>query len=205
MIPYTPYASVLWYLDRIFNFLVYSIEIHLLNPFFIIYLRMLSDLIYNGIKGSYSIVNLLFCIFVFHDPWINYHNILLVQAFPKFYYALNITTDVKNFYLLNKNKIVEIYTKFFIFPVILKAYKWKGKPEFGNVRTRIILWFSNFSSKIYFFKKILLTKIQFLTLFVFNLEHQIRKKTKTNQKHDEQFLYSDSSPWHDTGTTINKI
>ena len=66
-----------------------------------------------------------------YDSWYNNHKILLVLAFSKRFFCLfcifNITGDTKKFVqislLLNKTKIVEIWTKFFISPIILKAQK----------------------------------------------------------------------------------
>ena len=67
-----------------------------------------------------------------YDSWYNNHKILLVLTFSnRFFFCLfcafNITGDTKKFVqislLLNKTKIVEIWTKFFISPMILKAQK----------------------------------------------------------------------------------
>ena len=71
------------------------------------------------------------------------HNSPIFQNGVCLFCAFNITGDIKNFVqlsiLLNKSKIVEIWTKFFISRVINWKHK-KGRSHFGNARTRGILW-----------------------------------------------------------------
>ena len=80
------------------------------------------------------------------DSWNNNHKILLSCCFQNvvcLFNAVNITGDIEIFVqisiLLNKTEIFKIWTKFFTFPVINWQHK-KGKPHFGNGRTRGILW-----------------------------------------------------------------